>query len=41
MPGVFLIRPHVLFITVIEEVELLAECGQENEFEGQVRYLPM
>lgn len=41
MPGVFLVRPHVSFMDIIDAVELLAECGGENEFEGQVRYLPM
>ena len=25
----------------IEEILLLAECGVEGEFEGQVRYLPL
>jgi hypothetical protein len=41
MPGVFEVGRHVLVATAIEEILILAECSWENEWEGQVRYLPL
>ncbi len=40
MPGVFEVSRVVPIGEVIEDILLLAECSQENEWEGQVRYLP-
>src|SRR5205809_560266 len=41
MPGVFEVGRHVPVGVAIEEVVLLAECSNEGEWEGQVRYLPL
>jgi len=41
MPGVFEVRREVGIGTAIEDILLLAECSLENEWEGQVRYLPL
>jgi Domain of unknown function (DUF5615) len=41
MPGVFEIGRHVPIGIAIEEIVLLAECSLEDEWEGQVRYLPL
>lgn len=41
MPGVFEISRHVPIGRAIEDLLLLAECSLENEWEGQVRYLPL
>lgn len=41
MPGVFEIGRHLPMGGVIEEIVLLAECSLDNEWEGQVRYLPL
>jgi hypothetical protein len=41
MPGVFEVGRHVPAGVAIEEIVLLAECSQEGEWEGQVRYLPL
>ena len=41
MPGVFEIGRQVSIGTAIEDLILLAECSVENEWEGQVRYLPL
>ncbi len=41
MPGVFVVSMKVPVGVAIEEILLLAECGVEGEFEGQVRYLPL
>ena len=37
MPGVF----EVPISVAIEQIELLAECSLEGEWEGQVRFLPL
>jgi hypothetical protein len=41
MPGVFVVSQSVPIARAIEDLLLLAECGQENEWEGQVRHLPL
>lgn len=41
MPGVFEVGRHFPIGRAIEDIELLAECSFENEWEGQVRYLPL
>jgi hypothetical protein len=41
MPGVFEISRQVAIRTVIEDLLLLAETSLENEWEGQILYLPL
>jgi hypothetical protein len=41
MPGIFGISRAMLIGTAIEDILLLAEYSLENEWEGQVRYLPL
>ena len=41
MPGVFEVNREVGMGTAIQDILLLAECSLENEWEGQVRYLPL
>ena len=41
MPGVFEVSRELPLGSVIEDILLLAECGLESEWEGQVRYLPL
>ncbi len=41
MPGVFEVSRQVPLRTAIDEIILLAECSEEGEWEGQVRYLPL
>jgi hypothetical protein len=41
MPGVFEVGRHVPIRIAIEEIVLLAECSLDQEWEGQVRYLPL
>jgi predicted nuclease of predicted toxin-antitoxin system len=40
MPGVIEISTDAPIGRVIEDVLLLAECGQKGELEGQIQYLP-
>jgi hypothetical protein len=41
MPGVFEVSRSISVGDVIEDILLLAECSEEREWEGQVRYLPL
>ena len=41
MPGVFEVSRDIPMGVVIEDLILLTECSLENEWEGQVRYLPL
>jgi hypothetical protein len=41
MPGVFEVDQELPVGLVIQELVILAECSIENEWEGQVRYLPL
>ena len=41
MPGVFEVSLEVPIGLAIEEILILVECGQEGEWAGQVRYLPL
>ena len=41
MPGVFQVSRKVPIKSAIEDIYLLAECSQEGEWEGQVRYVPL
>ena len=40
MPGVFEVSLTAPLGQIIEEILILAECSIENEWEGQVRYVP-
>jgi hypothetical protein len=40
-PGVFEVSRKVPIGIAIEDILLIAECGLEGEWEGQVRYLPL
>jgi len=39
MPGVFEVGRNISIGKVIEDILLIAECSNEGEWEGQVRYL--
>lgn len=41
MPGVFEVSPNIPTGQVITDILLLAEGSLDNEWEGQVRYLPL
>ena len=41
MPGVFAVRSKTPIGGVIDDLLLLAECSQDGEWEGQVRFLPL
>ena len=41
MPGVFEVNRAVPIGRAIEDLLLLAGCSREDEWEGQVRYLPL
>jgi hypothetical protein len=41
MPGVFEVSRSVPVGVAIEDILLLAECSQDDEWEGQIRYLPL
>jgi predicted nuclease of predicted toxin-antitoxin system len=41
MPGVFEIAQEINIGEAIEELILIAECSLENEWQGQVRFLPL
>ncbi len=41
MPGVFEVSRDVPIGVAIEDILLLAECSLDDEWEGQVRYLPL
>ncbi|MGO8677251.1 MAG: hypothetical protein ACLQVX_15440 [Limisphaerales bacterium] len=41
MSGVFEVGEHLSIREAIEDLLLIAECGLEDEWEGQVRFLPL
>ncbi len=41
MPGIFEISQAIPIGQAIEEILLLAECSLENEWEGQIHFLPL
>src|SRR4051812_11931244 len=41
MPGVFEVNRSISVGSAIEDLLLLAMCSFENEWEGQIRYLPL
>ena len=41
MPGVFEVSQSLAIGSVIADILLLVECSLENEWAGQVRYLPL
>lgn len=41
MPGVFEVKRSVPIAVAIDEILMIAECSNEGEWEGQVRYLPL
>jgi hypothetical protein len=41
MPGVFEVKSVAPIGQTIDDLILLAECSDEGEWEGQVRYLPL
>lgn len=40
MPGVFEVSGKAGFSPIIFEIQLLAECSEDGEWQGQVRFLP-
>jgi len=41
MPGVFEVPRRVPLRRAIEDIVIIAECSNDGEWEGQVRYLPL
>lgn len=41
MPGVFEVKRSLPLREVIDDLLLLAECSDEGQWEGQVRYFPI
>ena len=41
MPGVFELAYDISIGVAVEEILLLAQCSLEDEWQGQVRYLPL
>ncbi|HXG21731.1 MAG TPA: DUF5615 family PIN-like protein [Methylomirabilota bacterium] len=41
MPGVFVVPQNEAIGRIIEDLILLAECSKDDEWEGQVQYLPL
>lgn len=41
MPGLFEVTRNVPIRLVIADIILIAECSLEDEWEGQVRFLPL
>ena len=41
MPGIFELNRSIPIGHAIEDILLIAECSLENEWQGQVRYLPL
>lgn len=41
MPGIFEVSRSVPIKVAIDDILLLAECSNEAEWEGQIRYLPL
>ncbi|MBE9229852.1 DUF5615 family PIN-like protein [Phormidium sp. LEGE 05292] len=41
MPGIFVVSIDVNNDRAIADILLLAECSNEGEWEGQIRYLPL
>ena len=41
MPGIFQVSRNIPLAVAIEDILLLALCSLENEWAGQVRYLPL
>lgn len=41
MPGVVVVSQGMPIGQAIDEILILAECTEERELEGQVRYLPL
>jgi len=41
MPGVFAVRSDGPIGSTIEDIALLAECSEEDEWDGQVCFLPL
>lgn len=41
MPGVFEIRSKALRSQIISDLVLIIECSLENEWQGQVRFIPL
>lgn len=41
LPGLFLIRQDVPIGLAIEEIVMVAECSQPEEWNGKIRFLPL
>jgi hypothetical protein len=41
MPGVFEVSRDVPILISVEDILLISECSRPEEWEGQVRYLPL
>jgi hypothetical protein len=40
MPGLFAVQQSAAIGRVIDDIELVAECSHEHQWEGQIQYLP-
>jgi hypothetical protein len=41
MPGMFVVNQHAALAAVIDDLLILAECSESEEWDGQVIYLPL
>ena len=41
MPGLFVVSQQAALARVIDDLLLIAECGDSREYDGQVIYLPL
>jgi hypothetical protein len=41
MPGVFEVSRDVTILVAVEDILLISQCSHPDEWEGQVRYLPL
>jgi hypothetical protein len=41
MPGVFEMSRDIPILAAVDDILLISECSQADEWEGQVRYLPL
>jgi predicted nuclease of predicted toxin-antitoxin system len=41
MPGLFLVRQDVPIGHAIEEIVIVAECSEKEEWNGEIRFLPL
>jgi predicted nuclease of predicted toxin-antitoxin system len=41
MPGILVVNQQAALASVIEDILLIAECSDSNEYDGQIVYLPL